>query len=36
MVWKYDSVQGGILMLALTVAQVLANALPHPRSAPPA
>ena len=32
MVWKYDSVAAGILMLVLTVAQLLANALTHPRS----
>lgn len=30
MVWK-ESVPGGLLMLALSVAQVLANALTHPR-----
>ena len=30
MVWK-ESVPGGLLMLALAVAQVLANALTHPR-----
>jgi hypothetical protein len=31
MVWKYDSVARGILMLVLTAAQVLANVLTHPR-----
>ncbi len=30
MVWK-ESVPGGLLMLALAVGQVLANALTHPR-----
>lgn len=30
MVWK-ESVQGGLLMLVLTVVQIIANALTHPR-----
>lgn len=30
MVWK-ESVQGGLLMLVLTVVQIVANALTHPR-----
>jgi hypothetical protein len=30
MVWK-ESVQGGLLMLVLTVGQIVANALTHPR-----
>jgi hypothetical protein len=30
MVWK-DSVPGGLVMMALTVVQILANALTHPR-----
>lgn len=33
MVWK-DSVPGGLLILALTVVQIFANALTHPRGLP--
>lgn len=32
MVWRYDSVLGGLLLLALTVAQLLANLVTHPRA----
>jgi hypothetical protein len=31
MVWKYDSVIGGILMLGLFIIQIIANMLSHPR-----
>lgn len=34
MVWKFDSLAGGVLMLALTVVQVLTNVGTHPRVKP--
>jgi hypothetical protein len=33
MVWKYDSVIGGVIMLGLFVIQIIANIVSHPRSA---
>lgn len=32
MVWKYYSVIGGVIMLALFIIQIIANILSHPRS----
>lgn len=31
MVWKYDSLAGGIILLGLFVVQILANVVTHPR-----
>jgi len=33
MVWKYDSVIGGIIMFGLFVIQIIANIVSHPRAA---
>ena len=33
MVWKYDSVIGGVVMLGLFIIQLIANMLSHPRPA---
>jgi len=32
MVWKYDSIIGGIVILVLFIIQIIANVLTHPRS----
>ena len=32
MVWKYDSVIGGVVMLGLFVIQIIANIMSHPRA----
>jgi len=32
MVWKYDSIIGGIFILVLFIIQIIANVLTHPRS----
>lgn len=32
MVWKYDSVTGGMIMLGLFVIQIIANIISHPRA----
>jgi len=32
MVWKYDSIIGGAIMLVLFIIQIVANVLTHPRS----
>jgi hypothetical protein len=32
MVWKYDSVIGGVIMLGLFVIQIIANIISHPRA----
>jgi len=32
MVWKYDSVKGGIILLSLFVIQIIANIITHPQS----
>jgi hypothetical protein len=34
MVWKYDSVIGGVIMLGLFVIQIIANIVSHPRAKP--
>ena len=34
MVWKYDSVIGGVIMLGLFVIQIIANIVSHPRAIP--
>jgi len=34
MVWKYDSVIGGIIMFGLFVIQIIANIVSHPRAIP--
>ena len=34
MVWKYDSVIGGVIMLGLFVIQIIANIISHPRAKP--